>query len=150
VNTPQRQRPKHLAEMTRAEVEEGLVHSTQYGNIACSPNDDRTELAPVTRRMPPTARRPVPNEPPGAHSGRRSRCRLGSSDSTAAQSNRSHRIMMQNHASSSFSARFISFFAGYKSFATVPGAAHLRKKTTPAPVTARVNRERVTYRLVLR
>jgi hypothetical protein len=38
-------RPKHLAEMTRAEVNEGLIDSTRAGNIVYSPNDYRNELA---------------------------------------------------------------------------------------------------------
>ncbi len=38
-------RPKHLAEMTREEVNEGLINSTRAGNIVYSPNDYRNELA---------------------------------------------------------------------------------------------------------
>lgn len=42
---PQPNRPKHLAEMTREEVNEGLINSTRAGNIVYSPNDYRNELA---------------------------------------------------------------------------------------------------------
>jgi hypothetical protein len=39
INRTKPNRPKHRAEMTRAEVNQGLINRTKAGNIIYSPND---------------------------------------------------------------------------------------------------------------